>query len=112
MTARNKAAYLKGRWEIGGERLRSDACSAIPMAALQVLREYRQDVDSQYFWADHDDEEKFLVEALIAWGEGIIDGAYLDLQRKSLDRSVYLDDVTSWQSWMRAVAGLLPRLWD
>lgn len=98
-------AHLSGRWEIDGDRLRYDACSAIPKAALQILKEFRADMDTRWFYGEHDDETRIILDALIAWGD-LIESGLRDY------RDDLWNDVAHWQHWLRALTRELDRFWD
>lgn len=83
--------------------------------ALTVLREYREDLNRGLFYAVHDDEERAIVDALVVWGDGILGGAYRDVRNVSFcasDHTTLWDDQYAWQCWLRALAGVLPGMWD
>lgn len=95
--------YLRGRVSIAGRRLRYDACTAIPLAVLAILKEFEADCRSPYFHCVQDDN-LMVVHPLIAEGERLALGDFND--------NVWDSDSEAWADWLRRVAEVLPRLWD
>ena len=95
--------HTRGRQAVNGRRLRYDACTAIPLTVLTMLKEFAADCASPYFHCVQD-ENLAIVRPLIAEGERIALGDYND--------NVWTTDSEAWADWLRRVAAILPNLWD
>lgn len=94
--AARKEAYLAGRWEINGRRLRFEAGLDICFAALRILEEYAADCESEFFVCIHEDDLEQVRDLITRWQA--YEGG---------------DPEMAWHTaWLKDVADLLPRLWD
>lgn len=95
--------YLRGRRAVEGRRLRYDACSAIPLVVLAMLKEFAADCQSPYFHRVQEDNLDAVLP-LIAEGNRIANDTY--------DTTRWISDNDAWADWLKRVAEILPSLWD
>lgn len=90
-----KEAYLAGRWEISGRRLRFEAGLDICVATVRILEEFVADCDSEFFVCIHEDDRAKAIDLITRW------------QRRDDD-----PEPGWYTAWLKDVADLLPHLWD